>query len=162
MSKTTAAPKALAPGMKAPDFKLPTGDGSTFSLSAQKGKKVVLYFYPKDDTSGCTKEACSFRDTYSVFKRKGVVLVGVSTDSVTSHEKFAGKYDLPFTLVSDEKKELVAKYGVWKEKNMYGRKYMGTERTTFVIDENGVITHVFPKVKVEGHTDEVLKAVGGG
>ena len=159
MSKATAAPKALALGMKAPDFSLPTTDGTMFSLSAQKGKKVVLYFYPKDDTSGCTKEACSFRDNYAAFKRKGVVLVGVSTDSVASHEKFSGKYDLPFTLVSDEKKELVTKYGVWKEKNMYGRKYMGTERTTFVIDEKGVITHVFPKVKVEGHTVEVLKAV---
>jgi thioredoxin-dependent peroxiredoxin len=162
MSKATASPGGLAPGMKAPDFKLPTGDGKTFSLSAQKGKKVVLYFYPKDDTSGCTKEACSFRDNYAAFRRKGVVLVGVSTDSAASHEKFAGKYELPFTLVSDEKKELVTKYGVWKEKNMYGRKYMGTERTTFVIDENGVITHVFPKVKVDGHTDEVLTALGRG
>jgi peroxiredoxin Q/BCP len=160
MSKTTAAAKELTPGMKAPDFTLPTGDGKSFSLSAQKGKKVVLYFYPKDNTSGCTKEACSFRDNYAAIKRKGVVLVGVSTDSVASHQKFSGKYDLPFTLVSDEKKELVAKYGVWKEKSMYGRKYMGTERTTFVIDENGVITNVFPKVKVEGHIDEVLKAVG--
>lgn len=162
MSKAVAASKELAPGMKAPDFSLPTGDGSKFSLSDQKGKKVVLYFYPKDDTSGCTKEACSFRDNYAAVKRKGAVVVGVSTDSVSSHEKFAGKYDLPFTLVSDEKQELVKKYGVWKEKNMYGRKYMGTERTTFVIDENGIITHVFRKVKVDGHTDEVLKAMAGG
>lgn len=162
MSKTPEASAGLAPGMKAPDFSLPTTDGGTFSLKSQKGKKVVLYFYPKDDTSGCTKEACSFRDNYSAFKKKGVVLVGVSTDSVKSHEKFAGKYDLPFTLVSDENHELVTKYGVWKEKNNYGRKYMGTERTTFVIDENGIITHVFPKVKVEGHTDDVLKAVSGG
>ncbi len=160
MSRTAESPKTLAPGMKAPDFTAPTGDGGTFSLKAQKGKKVVLYFYPKDDTSGCTKEACSFRDNYSALKKKGVVLVGVSTDSVASHEKFADKYSLPFTLVSDENKEIVGKYGVWKEKNMYGRKYMGTVRTTFVIDENGIITHVFPKVKVEGHTDEVLKAVG--
>jgi thioredoxin-dependent peroxiredoxin len=159
MSKSAESAGALAPGMKAPDFKLPTTDGGTFSLKDQKGKKVVIYFYPKDDTSGCTKEACSFRDNYAQFKRKGVVLVGVSTDSVASHDKFAGKYSLPFPLVSDEKKELVAKYGVWKEKNMYGRKYMGTERTTFVINEDGVITHVFPKVKVDGHTDEVLKAV---
>jgi thioredoxin-dependent peroxiredoxin len=162
MSKTATAPKELAPGMKAPDFTLPTAGGGTFSLKGQKGKKVVLYFYPKDDTSGCTKEACSFRDNYSAFKKKGVVLVGVSTDSVASHDKFAGKYELPFILVSDEEKELVAKYGVWKEKSMYGRKYMGTERTTFVIDENGVITHVFRKVKVDGHTEEVLKAVTGG
>ncbi len=162
MSKSGEAPKALAPGMKAPDFSLLTADGKTFSLSGQKGKKVVLYFYPKDDTSGCTKEACSFRDSYAAFKRKGIVLVGVSTDSVASHKKFAGKYDLPFTLVSDEEKSLVTRYGVWKEKNMYGRKYMGTERTTFVIDENGIVTHVFPKVKVEGHTSEILKAVEGG
>ena len=161
MSEAAAAAGELAPGMKAPDFTLPAGDGSTFSLRAQKGKKVVLYFYPKDDTSGCTKEACSFRDNYAALKRKGVVLVGVSTDSVASHEKFADKYNLPFTLVSDTDKDLVTKYGVWKEKNMYGRKYMGTERTTFVIDEDGVITHIFPKVKVEGHTEEVLKAVGG-
>jgi peroxiredoxin Q/BCP len=161
MSKTPAASAGLAPGMKAPDFSLPTTDGGTFSLKGQKGKKVVLYFYPKDNTSGCTKEACSFRDNYSAFKKKGVVLVGVSTDSVESHEKFAGKYDLPFTLVSDEKRELVTKYGVWKEKNNYGRKYMGTERTTFVIDENGIITHVFPKVRVDGHTDEVMKAISG-
>ncbi len=162
MSKSTAAPKALAPGMKAPDFTLPTGDGSRFSLKDQRGKKVVLYFYPNDNTSGCTKEACSFRDNYAALKRKGVVLVGVSTNSVASHEKFAGKYGLPFPLVSDEDKDVVTKYGVWKEKNNYGKKYMGTVRTTFVIDENGVITHVFPKVKVEGHTEQVLKAVEGG
>ncbi len=160
MSKGGEKPRAIAPGTKAPDFTLPTADGGKFSLSSQKGKKVVLYFYPKDDTPGCTKEACSFRDNYAAFKRKNVALVGVSTDSPSSHTKFAGKYDLPFILASDENKEVVSKYGVWKEKNMYGRKYMGTERTTFVIDENGIVTHVFPKVKVDGHTSEVLEAVG--
>lgn len=159
MSPTSKAAKELTAGMKAPDFTLPTADGGKFSLKDQRGKKVVLYFYPKDDTSGCTKEACSFRDNYSAFKKKGVVLVGVSTDPVASHDKFARKYDLPFILASDEKREVLEKYGVWKEKNMYGRKYMGTERTTVVINEEGVVTHVFPKVKVDGHTEQVLEAV---
>lgn len=146
----------LKAGMKAPSFSLLTGEGKKLSLSDLKGKKIVLYFYPKDDTSGCTKEACSFRDNTGALSRKGAVVVGVSTDSPESHAKFAGKYSLPFTLLSDEKKEVVKKYGVWKEKNMYGRKYMGTERTTFVIDEEGKITHIFPKVKVDGHTEEIL------
>ena len=127
-----------------------------------KGKKVVLYFYPKDDTSGCTKEACSFRDNIKVLEKKGTVVIGVSTDSPASHSKFAEKYKLPFTLVSDEKKELVKKYGVWKEKNMYGRKYMGTERTTFVIDGDGTIAHIFTKVKVDGHVEELLGLIGKG
>jgi thioredoxin-dependent peroxiredoxin len=143
-------------GDKAPEFTLPTGSGEKFSLKDLKGKKVVLYFYPKDDTSGCTKEACSFRDNIKVIQKKGAVVIGASIDSVQSHQKFASKYDLPFTLVSDEEKELVKKYGVWKEKSMYGRKYMGIERTTFVIDEKGVITHIFQKVKVDGHTEEIL------
>jgi len=148
-----ATPKV---GDKAPEFTLPTGSGEKFSLKDLKGKKVVLYFYPKDDTSGCTKEACSFRDNIKVIQKKGAVVIGASIDSVQSHQKFASKYDLPFTLVSDEEKELVKKYGVWKEKSMYGRKYMGIERTTFVIDEKGVITHIFQKVKVDGHTEEIL------
>src|SRR5206468_2997680 len=122
-------------GDKAPDFLLPTGSGEAVSLKDFKRKKVVLYFYPKDDTSGCTKEACSFRDNFKVIQKKGTVVIGVSIDGVESHKKFAAKYDLPFTLVSDEEKELVKKYGVWKEKSMYGRKYMGIERTTFLIDE---------------------------
>lgn len=146
----------LQVGDKAPDFSLPDGDGGTVSLKDLKGKKVVLYFYPKDDTSGCTREACSFRDNMSKVKKKGAVVVGVSTDGVDSHRKFAEKYDLTFPLASDEKRELVNAYGVWKEKSMYGRKYMGTERTTFVIDEKGKITHIFPKVKVEGHVEEIL------
>jgi peroxiredoxin Q/BCP len=149
----------LKVGAKAPDFSLPTGGGGRISLKDLKGKKVVLYFYPKDDTSGCTKEACSFRDNIKVVQKKGAIVIGVSTDSVASHGKFARKYDLPFQLASDEEKAVVKKYAVWKEKSMYGKKYMGTERTTFVIDEQGVITHIFPKVKVDGHIDEVLAAL---
>jgi peroxiredoxin Q/BCP len=143
-------------GDRAPEFSLPTGDGSTLSLKDLRGKKVVLYFYPKDDTSGCTREACNFRDHIPILKKKGAVVIGVSTDSPASHRKFAEKYDLPFTLISDGAKETVKKYGVWKQKNMYGRKYMGTERTTFVIDEQGKITHIFPRVKVDGHVEEIL------
>ena len=146
----------LKPGMKAPDFSLPAGDGETISLQGLKGKKVVLYFYPKDNTSGCTKEACSFNDNLARVKKKGAVVVGVSPDGVASHARFAGKHDLTFPLLSDESKAMLKKFGVWKEKSMYGRKYMGVERTTFVIDEKGIITHIFPKVKVEGHLDEVL------
>ncbi|MEK7251525.1 MAG: thioredoxin-dependent thiol peroxidase [Bacteroidota bacterium] len=146
-------------GAKAPDFTLPTGDGNKLSFSDLKGKKVVLYFYPKDNTSGCTKEACSFQDNLGTIKKRGVVVIGASIDSPTSHQKFAAKYELSFPLVSDEKKELVKKYGVWKEKSMYGRKYMGIERTTFIINEKGIITHIFPKVKVDGHTAEVLQAL---
>ncbi len=147
---------ALKAGAPAPDFSLPTGTGETLSLRDLIGKKVVLYFYPKDNTSGCTREACAFNDNLSRIRRKGAVVIGVSPDSVSSHEKFAGKYDLSFPLVSDEKKALVKKYGVWKEKSLYGRKYMGVERTTFVIDELGKILHIFPKVKVDGHVAEVL------
>ena len=149
----------LKAGDRAPDFKLPAGDGGEISLSALKGKRVVLYFYPKDDTSGCTKEACSFRDEIKKFEKKNSVIIGVSIDSAASHKKFADKYELPFALASDEKKELVKKYGVWREKSMYGRKYMGIERTTFVIDEEGKIAQIFRKVKVEGHTDEVLASL---
>jgi peroxiredoxin Q/BCP len=152
----------LRVGVKAPDFTLPTGDGSTISLKDMKGKKVVLYFYPKDDTSGCTKEACSFRDNVKLLEKRGAVVIGVSTDSPESHGKFADKYKLPFTLASDEKKELVKKYGVWKEKSMYGRKYMGTERTTFVIDEDGKIARIFTKVKVDGHVEELLGLIEKG
>ena len=148
-----AAPKV---GEKAPPFSLPTGDGEAVSLKDFRGKKIVLYFYPKDNTSGCAKEACSFRDNMGILKKKGAVVLGVSADSVDSHRKFAEKYDLSFSLLSDEKKEMIKNYGVWKEKSMYGKKYFGIERTTFVIDEKGTITHIFPKVKVEGHTEEVL------
>ncbi len=143
-------------GSKAPEFSLKTGDGRTVSLKDFRGKKVVLYFYPKDDTSGCTKEACSFRDNITHLARKNAVVIGVSVDSPESHQKFAGKYGLPFALLSDGEKEVVHAYGVWKQKSLYGRKYMGTERTTFVIDEKGIVTHRFDKVKVDGHTEEIL------
>jgi peroxiredoxin Q/BCP len=149
----------LKVGARAPEFSLPTGEGKTLALKDLKGKNVILYFYPKDDTSGCTKEACAFRDNLKVFNRKDAVVIGVSIDSPKSHRKFAEKYDLPFTLVSDQEKELVKKYGVWKEKSMYGKTYMGTERTTFVIDGNGIIRQIFRKVKVDGHVDEVLEAL---
>lgn len=149
----------LKVGSKAPDFTLPTGDGAQLSLKEFKGKKVVLYFYPKDNTSGCTKEACAFRDGIKVFRKKGAVVIGVSIDSPDSHRKFSEKFDLSFPLVSDEKKELVKKYGVWKEKSMYGRKYMGIERTTFIIDGTGTIVRIFSKVKVDGHAAEVLGAL---
>jgi thioredoxin-dependent peroxiredoxin len=146
-------------GDKAPNFKLPTGDGKVLSLKDVKGKKVVLYFYPKDNTSGCTKEACSFQDHLAVIKKKGAVVIGVSADSVSSHAKFAAKYDLSFSLLSDESKKAINAYGVWKEKSMYGRKYFGIERTTFVIDEAGIIQYIFPKVKVNGHFEEVLSVL---
>jgi thioredoxin-dependent peroxiredoxin len=143
-------------GQKAPDFKLVSGDGDTLGLNDYAGKKIVLYFYPKDNTSGCTKEACSFQDHLSVIKKKGAVVIGVSTDSVESHVKFAGKYRLQFPLLSDNKKIISKKYGVWKEKSMYGRKFFGIERTTVVIDEKGIVQQIFRKVKVDGHTEEVL------
>jgi peroxiredoxin Q/BCP len=146
----------LKVGSKAPTFTLPSGDGGEISLKELAGRTVILYFYPKDDTSGCTKEACDFRDNAKVIDRKKAVVIGVSADSVASHKKFADKYALPFPLASDEKKEVVNKYGVWKEKSMYGRTYQGIERTTFVIDGSGTITHVFPKVKVMGHVEEIL------
>ena len=146
-------------GKKAPDFKLKNQDGKTISLSDYKGKNVVLYFYPRDNTSGCTKEACNFRDEFPKFKNTDAVILGVSPDSVDSHKKFAEKYDLPFTLLSDEGKNVLEKYGVWKEKSMYGKKYMGVERTTVVIDENGKVKKIFSKVKVDGHNKEVLDAL---
>jgi len=149
----------LIVGAKAPSFTLTGGDGKKYSLKDFRGKKVVLYFYPKDDTSGCTKEACSFRDNLSSIKKKGAVVIGVSPDAVASHVKFAAKYDLTFTLLSDESKEMLTAYGVWQEKSMYGRKYMGVVRTTVIINEQGKISHLFPKVKVDGHTEEVLKAL---
>lgn len=151
--------KELKPGDKAPAFRLPDDKGNIISLADLKGKKIVLYFYPKDDTTGCTKEACSFRDNIKVIEKNGAVVIGVSRDSVASHQKFRKKYSLPFTLLSDESTEMLNKYDVWKEKSMYGKKYMGIERTTFIIDEKGKISSVFRKVKVDGHTDEVLSAL---
>jgi thioredoxin-dependent peroxiredoxin len=151
----------LKPGDKAPAFVLPADDGSTISLHDLKGKKVVLYFYPKDDTSGCTKEACGFRDSWHDVQRLGAVVLGVSPDGVTSHATFKQKYSLPFPLLADEGHEVAEAYGVWGEKSMYGRKYMGVLRSTFLIDEQGRIVHVFEKVKPEGHATEVLAALNG-
>ena len=146
-------------GKKAPAFKLKDQNGKTISLSDFAGKNVVLYFYPKDNTSGCTAEACNFRDEFPSFKNIDAVILGVSPDSVESHKKFAEKYNLPFTLLSDENKEVLEKYGVWKEKSMYGKKYMGVERTTYVIDKSGKIKKIFSKVKVPDHNKEVLEAL---
>jgi len=143
-------------GTKAPEFKIPSGEGEPVSLKNFRGKKIVLYFYPKDMTSGCTKEACTFEDNLRAIEQKGAVVIGVSADSVDSHKRFAEKYGLSFPLLSDERREIVKKYGVWKEKSMYGKKYFGIERSTFVIDEQGVLRHIFSKVKVDGHVDEVL------
>jgi peroxiredoxin Q/BCP len=143
-------------GQKAPDFKLASGEGKTLSLKDFAGKKIVLYFYPKDNTSGCTKEACSFESNLKAMKKRNAVVIGISADSVGSHAKFAEKYGLSFPLLSDEKKEAITLYGVWKEKSMYGKKYFGIERTTVVIDEKGIVRHIFNKVKVDGHTDDVL------
>ena len=157
MSKSETS--ELKVGQKAPDFTVLNDDGEKVKLSSLKGKKVVLYFYPKDDTPGCTKEACAFRDGVDEIKKQGAVVIGVSTDSVESHQKFKRKFDLNFPLLADTDKKMVEAYGTWKEKSMYGKKYMGIERTTFVIDENGKISHIFPKVKVDEHYDEVLKAL---
>lgn len=143
-------------GDKAPAFTLISDSGVKVSLKDLKGKKVILYFYPKDDTSGCTKEACSFRDNIKVIEKKNAVVIGVSKDNTKSHQKFKLKYDLPFTLLSDENLEMLKDYDVWKEKSMYGKKYMGIERTTYIIDEKGKIADIFNKVKVDGHTEEIL------
>jgi len=146
-------------GDVAPDFTLPTDGGGEMTLSSMRGKKVVLYFYPKDDTSGCTKEACDFREKISEFEKAGAVVLGMSPDGVKKHDKFKAKYDLPFSLIADEEKTALQAYGVWVEKSMYGRKYMGVERTTFLIDADGSIQSVWRKVKVPGHVDAVLDAV---
>jgi len=146
-------------GENAPEISLSTDKGEAFHLSALKGKNIVLYFYPKADTPGCTKEACAFRDNSQKFTKANTVIVGVSPDTDSDQAKFKTKFDLPFTLLADEDHEAAEAYGVWKEKNMYGRKYMGVERTTFVIDDHGKIKKIFPKVKVEGHAEEVLAAL---
>jgi peroxiredoxin Q/BCP len=143
-------------GDKAPSFDLTSGDGVRVRLGDLKGSTVVLYFYPKDDTSGCTREACDFQESFHKLKARGVVIVGVSADSVGSHAKFAAKYGLSFPLLSDPEKKAITAYGVWKKKSMYGKSYMGIERTTFVIDPKGKIKAIFPKVKVNGHVEEVL------
>ena len=150
---------SVAVGDKAPDFTMPTDGGGTVSLSALRGKPVVLYFYPKDDTSGCTAEACGFRDAFPDYGKIGAAVIGVSRDPVASHDKFKKKYELPFVLASDQSGEVTERYGVWVEKSMYGRKYMGIDRSTFLIDKDGVVRNVWHKVKVPGHVAEVLKAV---
>jgi peroxiredoxin Q/BCP len=149
---------SLEPGDPAPNFTAASDGGGTVALAKLKGKKVILYFYPKDDTTGCTKEACGFRDSLAAFRRAGAEVIGVSRDSVKSHDKFKAKYELPFTLVSDEDGKICEAYGTWVEKSMYGRKYMGIERATFLIDGKGKIRGVWRKVKIPGHVEEVLAA----
>jgi peroxiredoxin Q/BCP len=149
----------LKVGDKAPDIRVHTDTGEDFRLSDMKGKRVVLYFYPRADTPGCTVEACEFRDGIKAFAKKGVAVVGVSPDKPTAQAKFKEKYDLPFTLLADEDKAAVEAYGVWKEKNMYGKKVMGVERTTFVIGADGKIEKIYAKVKAQGHAGEVLAAL---
>ena len=148
-----------SPGTPAPGFTLPSDEGAKVSLKALRGTPVVLYFYPKDDTSGCTTEACEFRDAWSDVKKTGARLFGVSPDGVRSHEKFRAKFKLPFPLLADEDHAVAEAYGVWGEKSMYGRKYMGILRTTFIIDGRGRIAQVFEKVKPAGHAGEVLTAL---
>lgn len=146
-------------GAQAPDFDLPTNGEGRFKLSEQRGKPVILYFYPKDMTSGCTKEAEAFRDSYQAFLDAGAVIVGASKDPIKKHDQFVAKHDLPFPLVSDEDGTLCEAYGVWVEKNMYGRKYMGIERATFLIAPDGSLAQIWRKVKVAGHAEAVLEAV---
>jgi peroxiredoxin Q/BCP len=146
-------------GKKAPAFVLPDQDGKERALKDYAGKWVVLYFYPKDDTPGCTKEACGFRDSFAALKRAGVAVLGVSVDPVRKHAKFAEKYSLPFTLLSDESKEVVERYGVWGKKKFMGREYMGTHRVTFLIDPAGKVAKVYADVKPDRHAEEVLADV---
>ena len=146
-------------GQAAPDFSLQDQHGTIVTLASLKGEPVVLYFYPKDDTPGCTKEACAFQDARTEYEQAGAKVVGVSPDSVVSHAKFAKKFNLEFTLLSDPDKAVCQAYGVWKERSMYGKTYMGVERTTFVIDPSGKVAKVFPKVKVEGHSEAILAAI---
>ncbi len=149
----------LSVGGKAPDFSLPDESGKTVPLKRFKGKPVVLYFYPKDDTPGCTKEACNFRDSVARLQKAGAVILGVSLDGPDSHRKFIAKYGLPFSLLCDEDAAVSKAYGVYKEKSMYGKKYWGIERSTFVVDGAGALKAIFRKVKVDGHVDEVLDAL---
>ena len=147
----------LTVGTPAPDFTLPDQNGQTHSLSDYRGQKVVLYFYPKDNTAGCTKQACSFGELYPLFREKGAVVLGVSKDSVASHKKFEEKYGLPFTLLADEEKTVIQAYDVWKEKKNYGKVSMGVVRTTYLIDENGVIVRAIDKVKAADNPAQMLK-----
>ena len=149
----------LQQGDKAPDFTSKDQNGNTVTLNDFKGKKVVLYFYPKDSTPGCTAEACDFRDNYQGLKAQGIEVLGVSIDDEKSHQKFITKYDLPFILLADTDKSIVEAYGVWAEKSMYGKKYMGTNRTTFIIDEDGNIAHIITKVDTKAPTAQVLELI---
>ncbi len=156
---TAEKTQKLETGSQAPDFTLPTDGNGEITLSSLKGQKVVLYFYPKDNTPGCTTEACGFNDALPEFDKLNATVIGISKDSVKKHDNFKGKYDLKFTLASDENGDICERYGVWKEKSMYGKTFMGIERTTFLIDEDGKITHIWPKVKVKGHIEEVKEAL---
>ena len=144
-------------GDKAPDFEVSNQNNENTKLSDYKGKKVILYFYPKDNTPGCTAESCNLRDNYQELKAEGYEILGVSPDPVKSHQNFINKYELPFTLLADTEKDILQKYDVWKEKSMYGRKYMGTVRTTFIIDEEGKIERIIEKVNTKDHTNQILK-----
>lgn len=151
----------IAIGQPAPDFTLPTDGNGSVTLSALKGRNVVVYFYPKDDTSGCTTQACGFGEQLPHFEKLDATIIGISKDSVASHDKFKAKYKLPFILASDADSDVTERYGAWQEKNMYGKKYMGIERSTFLIDKDGILRAEWRKVKVPGHVDAVLKAVQG-
>ena len=149
----------LKVGDKAPEFSSVAHDGKKYSLKEMNGKKVVLYFYPEDDTPTCTKQACTFRDGYAEIRKKGGIVVGVSPNNAASHEKFSKKYRLNFPIISDEDKTIMKAYGVWKKKQLFGIKYIGVVRTTYVINEQGAITHIFPNVRVKGHIEKVLQAL---
>lgn len=146
-------------GDKAPDFKGTDENGNTISLNDFKGSNLILYFYPKDNTPGCTSEACDLRDNYELWQSKGYKIIGVSPDSEQSHQKFIAKYELPFPLIADTDKEIIKKYGAWGLKKMYGKEYEGLLRTTFVIDGNGIITNIFTKVKTKDHTNQILESI---
>lgn len=152
----------LEVGAKAPEFTLPDKDGREVSLSQFLGKKVVLYFYPRDNTPGCSRQACAFAGAYDEFREQDVVVIGVSKDSVASHQRFAEKYDLPFLLLSDPERKAIEPYGVWQEKKLYGKVSMGVVRTTYIIDENGCIEKVMPKVKPDTNAAEILEYLKGG
>ena len=151
----------LEAGQPAPDFTLLDQNEKSVTLSQLKGKPVVVYFYPKDDTPGCTKEACGFRDLFAEYRKAGATILGISPDDTASHARFAKKFELPFSLLADVGAKVCGAYGVWKEKNMYGKKSMGVERTTVVIDAKGLVKKVFAKVKVDGHVDRVLETIKG-
>jgi peroxiredoxin Q/BCP len=146
----------LEAGQKAPSFKGKNQSGESVSLKDYRGKKLAIFFYPEDDTPTCTEQACNLRDNYALLKKEGIEVVGISPDDVKSHEQFIGKFELPYTLVADPQKKIIEAYGVWGEKNMYGRKYMGLIRTTFLVDEKGVIKHIFKKPRVRQHAEEII------